>query len=65
MLFVKGEPSANPRGRPLGSVTSPELNKSERRVVIRQSAKRARTGDQNAVDVLALLLVQSGQGVGT
>ena len=67
MPFVNGAPSANPLGRPKGGSTGVSLNKSEKRLVIKQLVIRAKSGDPTSVDVLALLMLQgsAAQGIGT
>lgn len=55
--------AAHPKaGRPAGSETSVKVPKYAQRTVVKQLAERAKGGDQDAVNTLALIMIKSGVG---
>ena len=60
MPFQKGQKSANPAGRPIGSKTAVGLSVSIQRKVIKALTERAlEEHDPVALETLGLLLIQS------
>ena len=62
MPFQPNDPNINRSGKPAGAKTSLKIPVNSQRAVIRQLTERAKQGDKDAVDTLALIMIKSGVG---
>ena len=60
MAFSKGQ-SPNPRGRPRGSKTTARIPITVERAVIKQLSERALSGEHQATNLLAQVILQQSE----